>query len=71
MIARIQHYMDINRNRAYFLASGRVNGRQVLAEGDTRREAMQEWATAAAERQAREDGRRAYDRAMSFLRGTP
>ena len=67
MIARIQHYMDINRNRAYFLASGRVNGRQVLAEGDTRREAIQEWTTAAAERQARIDGQRALDRVKNYL----
>lgn len=71
MIARLQHYMDINRNRSYFLASGRVAGRQVLAEGDTRREAIEEWTTAAAERQALIDGRRAYERFLNWLGETP
>lgn len=60
-----------SRGRDYWLASGEAYGRTVLAEGQTRDEAIKEWIRAAADRQARQqmqvDGRRALSKVLNFI----
>ncbi len=55
----------------YWLASGEAYGRPILAEGIDRPEAIKNWVSAAAERQAEvmavESGQRAFNRVMGFI----
>jgi len=68
---RAQRTVESHGN--YWLASGEAYGRTVLAEGPTRDEAIKQWVSAVADRQAREqavlDGRRAQRRVNSFILG--
>lgn len=51
MIARtVEQHSDRSGN--YFIAAGEAYGRQIVAEGETRDEAVKSWTQAAAERQA-------------------
>lgn len=47
MIAQPHVQAHGNTKRTYWLASGVHNGRVILAEGDTRKEAMIQWRLAA------------------------